>query len=101
MAGKDRVSVIIFNHNGKHMLDGCIKSVLSQKYRGFKVFLLDNGSTDGSADYVRKKYPQIKIIRIEKNKKLNQLILIWIGESEKIRLLNIGRKKHIVLKSKY
>lgn len=62
-----KVSVVIFNYNGKYLLDKCISSVLSQGYRDFDLFMLDNGSTDGSADYVRKNYPSVNIIRIEKN----------------------------------
>jgi len=63
-----KVSVIIFNYNGMEFLDKCIKSVLSQEYNDYELYMLDNGSTDGSDSMVRRKYPQIKIIRIEKNK---------------------------------
>ncbi|MBN1633700.1 MAG: glycosyltransferase family 2 protein [Ignavibacteria bacterium] len=50
------VSIIILNYNGKHYLKECIDSVLSQSYRDFEIILVDNGSSDGSIEYVKQQF---------------------------------------------
>jgi len=62
-----KASIIIVNWNGKHFLDTCLSSVLNQTYPNFEVVMVDNGSTDGSVDYVREKYPSIRIVQNEEN----------------------------------
>ena len=66
--GKPRkVSVVIFNYNGMEFIEKCIKHVLAQGYKDYDLYMLDNGSTDGSDTLVSRKYPDVKIISIEKN----------------------------------
>jgi len=62
-----RVSVIVITHNGKRYLKECFESLAKQIYKDFDAYLLDNGSTDGSSEFVREKFPWVKIIRFEKN----------------------------------
>jgi GT2 family glycosyltransferase len=50
------VSVIILNWNGKELLRDCLSSLKQQSYREFEVIVVDNGSTDGSADLIRSEY---------------------------------------------
>jgi GT2 family glycosyltransferase len=57
------VSVIIVNYNGREYLKDCLSSVLGQSYKDFEVLLVDNCSTDGSTDYVRKNFPQVKVFK--------------------------------------
>ena len=47
------VSVIIPNFNGKKYLKDCLDSMRKQDCENFEVILVDNGSEDGSTDYVR------------------------------------------------
>lgn len=62
-----RVSVVIPNWNGRRFLDECLDSVLSQTFGAFEVILVDNGSTDGSAEWVAEAYPQVRTIRNARN----------------------------------
>jgi GT2 family glycosyltransferase len=57
------VSTIIATHNGRHYLDDCLRSVLSELRSGDEVIVVDNASTDGSADFVVGHYPQVRIVR--------------------------------------
>jgi len=50
------VSVIILNYNGKEVLEPCLNSVFASTYSPFEVIVVDNGSTDGSADMAKKRY---------------------------------------------
>jgi GT2 family glycosyltransferase len=58
--------VIIPNWNGKHFLTECIDSLKEQTFRDFETILVDNGSTDGSAEFAEKRYGDF--IRIIPNK---------------------------------
>lgn len=63
-----KISVIIVNWNGKHHLQKCLSSLSSQTFKDFETILVDNGSTDGSVEFVKEKFAYIKIIRLERNK---------------------------------
>ncbi|MBW3015153.1 glycosyltransferase family 2 protein [Candidatus Woesearchaeota archaeon] len=62
-----KVSIIILNYNGKRFLKDCINSVLKQTYKDYEVILVDNGSSDDSAEYVKKQFPSVKVVRNEEN----------------------------------
>lgn len=63
-----RVTVIIVNWNGRRFLERCLQAVLEQRYHGFEVVLVDNGSIDTSVQFVRKRFPQVRIIANEENR---------------------------------
>ena len=68
MDSQPLLSVIIPNWNGKHFLSECVDSLKEQTFRDFETILVDNGSTDGSAEFAEKRYGDfIRIIRNEKN----------------------------------
>lgn len=65
-------SIIIPVYNAEKYLDDCVKSVLGQTYTDYEVILVDDGSTDGSANmcdqYVKKsgcKAGEVKVIHKE------------------------------------
>lgn len=62
-----KVSVIIPNWNGKYLLKKCLESLEHQTYKNFEIIVVDNGSSDGSVDYVKSKFPEVKIISLKKN----------------------------------
>jgi GT2 family glycosyltransferase len=60
-------SVIIANWNGKKYLKDCLDSLRTQSYKDFKIILIDNGSEDGSVDFLRKNYPEVILKEINRN----------------------------------
>ncbi len=61
------VAIIIVNWNGKSYLKSCLTSVFSQTYANYAVVLVDNGSSDGSVEFVRENYSGVKSIILDKN----------------------------------
>lgn len=60
-------SVVIPNWNGKHLLKTCLSSLQKQTFKDLEVILVDNGSIDGSVDYIHKYFPFVKVITLDKN----------------------------------
>jgi len=56
------VYVIILNYNGQQWLEACLMALFGTEYSNFKVILVDNASTDESAEIVRNNFPQAKVI---------------------------------------
>lgn len=67
-----RASVIIVNYNGRKHLGKCLNSLLKQKYQDYEIILVDNGSTDSSADYVEQEFPQVRVTRNGTNQGFGQ-----------------------------
>ncbi len=62
-----KASVVMVNWNGRHFLEKSLGSLKKQGYRDFELVFVDNGSTDGSAVYVKKIFPKSTIIRNPEN----------------------------------
>jgi len=61
------VSIIIINYNGKQHLEKCLKSLMQIDYKNYEIILVDNNSNDDSINFVKKFYPSVNIIQLEKN----------------------------------
>lgn len=55
-----KVSVIIPAYNVEKYIDACIKSILSQRFSNLEVIIIDDGSTDGTANIVRRYVKECK-----------------------------------------
>ena len=49
------------------MLSECLESLKKQTFTFFSTILVDNGSTDGSVDFVKRKFPEVRIIALSEN----------------------------------
>jgi len=57
-----KVSLVIPAWNAKDFLSLCLKSIFQQSYREFEVIVIDNGSNDGSYNYIQTYFPQVILI---------------------------------------
>jgi len=64
---KPLVYVIAINWNGIDHLPSCLGSLARLSYGNARVVLVDNGSTDGSRDYVRTHFPEVTLIENRTN----------------------------------
>jgi GT2 family glycosyltransferase/glycosyltransferase involved in cell wall biosynthesis len=62
-------SIVIPNWNGRDLLEKYLPSVLAAAGGNpdNEVIVVDNGSTDGSAEFVRRQFPAVKLLALEKN----------------------------------
>ena len=61
------ISIVIVNWNGRHLLARCLPRVLAQDWADAEVVVVDNGSTDGSADWVETHFPLVRVLRNVRN----------------------------------
>jgi GT2 family glycosyltransferase len=62
-----RVTFIIVTRNSRAFMPSCLDSLLGQTYRDFQIVVIDNDSSDGTAEFVRRNYPMISVIENNKN----------------------------------
>jgi GT2 family glycosyltransferase len=59
---KSMISVVVLNFNGMRHLEGCLSSLRSQTYKDFEVIVVDNGSTDGSVEFLEEEFPDFRLV---------------------------------------
>lgn len=64
------LSVIVVSHNTRELLAGCLRSVLASLASGpsYEVIVVDNASRDGTVKMLEERYPQVRLLKNERNK---------------------------------
>ena len=63
-------TIQILNWNGKHLLEECLPSVVNavRVAQGeHRILVVDNGSTDGSVQFVRERFPEVQLLQLDRN----------------------------------
>jgi hypothetical protein len=63
----DKVAIVILNWNGQKMLKEYLPSVLQYSKDEATVYVADNASTDDSLVMLRERFPEVRLIELEKN----------------------------------
>lgn len=63
---KEKILVIIVTFNGIKWIDKCLSSLLKSKHQ-VDVIVIDNGSTDGTQNFIKQSYPRFKLIQTQTN----------------------------------
>ena len=68
-AARPLVSVIVLGYNGREYVDECLSSLLDQDLPPdqYEVLYVDNGSRDGSVPVVRERFPQVRVVELDRN----------------------------------
>jgi GT2 family glycosyltransferase len=61
------ISVVIVNWNGMAFLHDCLSSLSSQSYPNYEIVFVDNASTDGSVEYVKRNFPKVRVFKLNQN----------------------------------
>ncbi len=62
-----KTSVIIPTYNSWKTLNPCISSIKNQTVKPKEIIVIDNASTDGTSKLVRRFFPTVKLITLDKN----------------------------------
>lgn len=82
-------SVIVVNWNGRHLLGECLDSVLCEQDGSLEIIVVDNGSTDGSVDFILERYAnRVRLIELAGNEG-------WAGGNN--RGIETARGEHLLL----
>nr|WP_288555873.1 glycosyltransferase family 2 protein [uncultured Mediterraneibacter sp.] len=77
-----KVTIIIPNYNGKHFMEPCLKSLAEQTCKDFKILVVDNASTDGSVEYMKKEYPEIETLVLDQNYGFSKAVNVGIRHAD-------------------
>lgn len=64
-----KIGIVIANWNGEKVIGICLESLLSQTYKDFKIYIVDNGSSDKSFEIIDKykNNLDISVTKLDKN----------------------------------
>ena len=62
-----QVGIVIVHCGGEKVLENCIRTLENQSWGDFRIWVVDNGSADGSAKKVAGRHPGVQVIRLDEN----------------------------------
>ncbi len=77
----EETSVIIVTYNHKKYIEDCINSICSKDK--LELIIVDNNSTDGTADLIEELYPGVKLIRNSENVGFSKGVNLGVKNSER------------------
>ncbi|MDP8249012.1 MAG: glycosyltransferase family 2 protein [Candidatus Tritonobacter lacicola] len=61
------VGVVVLNYNGIAHVEDCFSSLMKMNYQTAEFVMVDNASSDGSQDYVRRRWLNVHVIQNKRN----------------------------------
>jgi GT2 family glycosyltransferase len=90
--GSRPVSVIVLNYNGASIIARAVRADLAEARKvhpASEVTVVDNASTDGSADIVRRKFPKVRVLPVQRNRFLHAFNdAIRLARNDAVILIN-------------
>ena len=75
-----KVTIIIPNYNGLKFMEPCMKALETQSDKNFELLVVDNGSTDGSVEWLKEH--GIPSIFLEENTGFSGAVNVGIREAK-------------------
>jgi GT2 family glycosyltransferase len=87
---RSKVSVVIPNWNGRHLLRIVLASLDAQTFRAFETIVVDNGSSDESVTYLTQQWPAVRVVSLEENRGFSAAVNagIFAGAGRYVALVN-------------
>lgn len=61
------VTAVVIGYNSRDLVGPCLQTLLDQDYPHLEIVVVDNASGDGTADFVRRQFPSIRVIASPQN----------------------------------
>jgi GT2 family glycosyltransferase len=61
-------TIVIPNWNGRRFLGRCFSALRAQTASDFRIVLVDNGSSDDSVAFTRKRFPEVDVVEVGENR---------------------------------
>ena len=61
------IAIVILNYNGRRYLEQFLPFVTANTCPGGEVIIADNASTDDSLAFLKEKYPELRVIVLDRN----------------------------------
>src|SRR5690242_15638481 len=66
-AAEPEISVIIVTYQSVDVIDRCLAPLCADTSRELEIVLVDNASSDGTIDHVKRRYPEVRAIANQEN----------------------------------
>lgn len=88
-------TVLIPVYNGEGFIEECLKTMLHQSYPNYKILVVDDGSTDGTLE-ILKKYPKVEVLSYKENKGISYALNLGIDhiDTDYIIRMDADDKSH-------
>ena len=86
-----KLSIVILCWNDRTVIGDCLRSIFEGTHRtSFEVIVSDNGSTDQSVEFIRKEFPQVRVLENRVNLRFakGNNVGIQASEGEYVLILN-------------
>ena len=57
-----KVSALVINWNGRHLIGRCLSALLASDYPDLEVIVLDCGSRDDSCPFIQARFPEVRLV---------------------------------------
>jgi GT2 family glycosyltransferase len=85
-----RAGVVLLNYNGWELLNAALPSVVAQRFEGYEVVVVDNGSSDGSVENLARHWADVRVVALPENVGVTAALnrMVQATTSEYVALLN-------------
>lgn len=80
-----RVGIVLVNYNGLKFMPECLETLTKIDYPEYRIVVVDNASTDGSAEWLAQNYPELTLLKLCSNKGItggNNAGINWCLEND-------------------
>lgn len=91
MSSVPRACLAVLSYDGRELLEACLPTICGQDHEDYDVVVVDNGSSDGTADYLRDRWPDVRVVRLAGNVGVTAALNVMVGaagDAAYVALLN-------------
>jgi GT2 family glycosyltransferase len=77
-----KTTFIVPTYNQRRLMDSCLPPLLTEAGREHVVMVVDDAGTDGTAEYVRQRYPGVRVVKLAQNRGFAGAVRAGIAASD-------------------